>query len=297
MYTKNPSTNIYEGYAYQSDLDKVEKKLNEIESKGGTSAGVLNKANAAKNDAVAVLQSAQTSADEVLNLQDAVETASAKLATALTDTNTLSTTATQVYNTVTNEAKPVVDEHVAHTEAIQEKASLFIDSYVTMAERVADITQLNDVGNLAHNANEEKYPYSHITALNDFQYSFSFPETVTGNFMSLTELPTSPTLITKYKTNAVKEWKSNLPSFTMTANSASPFSSSGNKTELTSFSGQLPNLVVGDYLFNNCIKLTSFSVNLPSLESARYMFQNCKSQNLQISTTYIPRLKDGTSMF
>ena len=57
----------------------------------------------------------------------------------------------------------------------------------------------------------------------------------------------------------------------------------------------MPLLIAGDQMFNNCYNLTSFSGDLSSLKSASSMFQNCS--NLTSFSGDLSSLRDGGYMF
>ena len=66
-------------------------------------------------------------------------------------------------------------------------------------------------------------------------------------------------------------------------------------TSLTSFSGDLSNLVNGYEMFAYCENLTSFSSDLSSLEDGQGMFSQCT--NLTSFSIDLPNLTNGYSMF
>lgn len=67
------------------------------------------------------------------------------------------------------------------------------------------------------------------------------------------------------------------------------------RSNLTSFTTDLPNLTNGYYMFCYCHGLISFSGDLPSLTSAVVMFEDCN--NLISFSGDLSSLVNGTSMF
>lgn len=66
------------------------------------------------------------------------------------------------------------------------------------------------------------------------------------------------------------------------------------QTQLTSWNGNLPNLVDGTFMFKECEKLNSFQGNLDSLQYAVDMFNGT---NIASFSTPMPNLRDAYGMF
>lgn len=312
MYSKNPVTQKLDSYAFQSDLEKVDKLILKAGERGNVSSGTITlveEAEVAAGGAATAASGAREAVDK-LNTED-IPTAQGqytamydKVYGSPSDPGGLEGAVKETCETVQGN-EPVVAGVVGVTEKNTGDMNAFLDSYVATTVRIADPDQLQEIGAMAHEVNGDVYPYSHCETASElaaagFVCSAEMNEDAVdsqgkaykNNLMSFNDIDGG-----LQGTQNVHSWSIPLPSL----RDVDIYLPLANRfVNIESFDGALPNLVNGGCFFYNT-NLSEWTAELPSLVSGagdsadgEGMFCNTDLSSWDVA---LPRLKYGWGMF
>lgn len=340
MYSKNPVTEKLDTLAYKSDVSKLITRVAQLKTDGGDDEveALVNQANSITASATIANTTAQANITEASQYIDGPDGVNAdfqaittikegfnKRVSGIKATDQIISDATELKNRAFNEIDP-------QNQLNAERINKLLDCFVDTTERIADLDTLQEVGTMAFTINGDKYQASHCknkTELDATTFAFhpqmeretsdGTDTVVSNNLMSLSDL-------SGINASIVKKWNGiSLPSLVDNTGNSSIFG-----PELTTYYGELPNLVMGENLFNGCNSLTGFyterpkegetvgsgvlpnlldgnlmfcycnqlnnwTVEMPKLTSAETMFAQCRG--LSSWTTPLPNLENGRDMF
>lgn len=360
MYSKNPITKKVEANIYLSDILNAEKRISVLEGAGGGEAldiatqakesaqnaldilsipeiGVVDKSNTAKQEAQTIKTTASGYKTTALNANDKVFGTSAENPGAQKIVQQMSQDIASANDSSSKTKVTLLGTNFSTGPGIS-----LLDCFVNTSIHLADLDLLHEVGATAHDLNPSAYPFSHFTDIDNSVFGpgpsgyepgpSGYEPGPTGYEPGPSEYAFGPTLSANLMSaqsasadlSHIGSWESDLPSLTTSENFK--FTS---LSKLDSFTGMLPNLVIGTEMFkdvqsafrtgpqslpslvdgtdmfNGCTRLTNAPYELPSLVDGTRMYKFAGKDIIYTETlttyfngpTLLPNLEDGTDMF